>query len=100
MAIFNTNKPKALNDLLKDFLADMPHKKRLQRGMALSIWEETVGKKIAKQTENIHFEYGKLIIHVKNSAWRHEIHMKRFNIAKKINKKVGEQIIKEIVVRS
>lgn len=100
MAFYNTNKPKPLNDLLKDFLDDVPYKKRLQRGMVLSLWEETVGKKISNQTENVHFEYGKLIVHVKNSAWRQEIHMKRFNIAQKINKKIGNQIVKEIVVRS
>lgn len=100
MAIFNTNKPKPLNDLLKDYLDDVPYKKRLKRGMVLSLWEETVGHKIADQTENVHFEHGKLIVHVKNSAWRHEIHMKRFSIAQKINDKVGDKAVKEIVVRS
>jgi hypothetical protein len=59
-----------------------------------------VGESITEQTENIHFEYGNLVLHVKNPAWRHEIHMKRFSIAKRLNDKVGEKVIKEIVVRS
>lgn len=68
--------------------------------MILSLWNQTVGKRIAEQTENVHFEHGNLIVHVKNPAWRQEIHMKRFSIAKKLNDKVDENIIKEIVVRS
>lgn len=68
--------------------------------MILSIWEQTVGERIADETENIHFEHGNLVVHVKNPAWRQEIHMKRFSIAKKLNDKVEEKIIKEIVVRS
>ncbi len=100
MSRFRSNKPKLLKEALKDFLDDYPHRKRLKRGMILSLWEQTVGEKIAEQTENIHFEHGNLVIHVKNPAWRQEIHMKRFSIAKKLNEKVEEQIIKEIVVRS
>ena len=68
--------------------------------MVLSLWEQSVGERIAEQTENVHFERGNLIVHVKNPAWRQEIHMKRYSIAKRLNEKVGEDIINEIVVRS
>jgi predicted nucleic acid-binding Zn ribbon protein len=97
---YKSNTPKSLKEALKDFLDNYPHRKRLRRGMVLSLWEQTVGERIADQTDNVHFEYGNLVVHVKNPAWRQEIHMKRFSIAKKLNDKVGEKIIKEIVVRS
>lgn len=100
MGRFRSNKPKPLKDALNDFLDGYPHRKRLKRGMILSLWNETVGERIAEQTENIHFEHGNLVVHVNNPAWRQEIHMKRFSIAKKLNDKVDEKIIKEIVVRS
>lgn len=100
MSRYRSNDPKLLRDALKDFLDDYPHRKRLKRGMVLSIWKQTVGDRIAEETENIHFEHGNLVVHVKNPAWRQEIHMKRFSIAKKLNDKVGEKIIREIVVRS
>lgn len=100
MARFRSNTPKPLKELVKDYLDDVPHRKRLKRGMILSLWDETVGESIAKQTQNLRFDKGKLIMNVKNPAWRQEIHMKRYSIAKKLNDKVGEKIIKEIVVRS
>ena len=100
MARFNSNSPKPLRDLLKKYLDNVPHRKRLKRGMILSLWPEVVGSAIARETENLHFEKGKLVLSVKNPAWRHEIHMNRFSIAKKLNDKVGEKIVREIVVRS
>lgn len=100
MSRFRSNTPKPLKEALKDFLENYPHRKRLKRGMVLSLWAQTVGERIAEQTTNIHFERGNLIVHVKNSAWRQEIHMKRFSIAKKLNDKIDDKIIKEIVVRS
>jgi len=100
MQRFRKNPPKALRELVTDFLDDIPHRKRLKRGMILSLWAETVGEKIDEQTANIYFEYGNLVVHVKNPAWRHEIHMKRYSITKKLNEEVGEDIIKEMIVRS
>ncbi|MDZ7716052.1 MAG: DUF721 domain-containing protein [Balneolaceae bacterium] len=100
MARFNTNTPKSLRELVKEYLDNVPHRKRLKRGMILSLWSETVGEKIAEQTENVRFEHGNLVVNVHDPAWRQEIHMKRFSIAKKLNEQVGEKIIKEIVVRS
>jgi predicted nucleic acid-binding Zn ribbon protein len=96
---YRTNPPKPLNEILNKYLDNIPNRKRLKRGMILSFWPEVVGKAIAKQTERIHFEHGKLVVHVKNPAWRNEIHRQRFSITKKLNKKVGDDIIKEIVVR-
>lgn len=100
MSRFRTNTPKPLKDLVKKYLDEVPYRKRLKRGMILSLWSRTVGPGIAEQTENVYFKNDKLIIKVKNPAWRHELHMKRFSIAKKLNDQVGEKIIKEIVVRS
>lgn len=100
MARFSKNPPKPLSELVNNFLDDIPYRKRLKRGMILSLWAETVGPKINEQTEKIYFEYGNLVIHVKNPAWRHEIHMKRYSISKKLNDKVGEKVIKEMIVRS
>lgn len=100
MSRFGSNKPKPLKDLLSDFIKKYPHKRELKQGMILSIWPRMVGKAIDEQTEDLQFKNGKLIVYVKNPAWRHEIHMKRFSIAKKLNEEVGDKIIDEIIVRS
>lgn len=89
-----------MDELLKEFMKRIPHRTKLQRGMVLHVWPEIVGDKIAAVTKNLHFEGNRLVLEVNNSAWRHEIHMKRFSIAKRLNEKVGTKVVQEIVVRA
>jgi len=93
-------KPQSMDKLLQEFMKRIPHRTKLQRGMVLHIWPEIVGSKIATVCKNVHFEGNRLILYVENSVWRHEIHMNRFSIAKKLNDKVGSKVVKEIVVRA
>lgn len=94
------NKPQSMDELLKEFMKRIPHRTKLQRGMVLHVWPEIVGDKIAAVTRNLHFEGNRLVLEVNNSAWRHEIHMKRFSIVKRLNEKVGSKVVQEIVVRA
>jgi predicted nucleic acid-binding Zn ribbon protein len=96
---FRSSPPQPLNEVLNKYLDNIPNRKRLKRGMILSFWPEAVGDAIAKQTKEIHFEHGNLIVHVKNPIWRNEIHRQRFSITKKLNEKVGDDIVNKIVVR-
>ncbi len=92
--------PKEIGPVLKDFLNKFPQKKKLKQGMALSVWKEIVGERIASETEDLHFEGDKLVMRVKHPSWRHEIHANRYSIAKKLNAKVGGKTVSEIIVRS
>jgi len=94
------NKPQSMDELLKEFMKRIPHRTKLQRGMVLHVWPEIVGDKIAAVSKNLHFEGNRLVLEVDNSAWRHEIHMKRFSITKKLNEKVGSKVVQEIIVRA
>lgn len=92
--------PKPIGEALQDFIDRFPQKNRLKQGMILSVWEEVVGERIAEQATDLHFEGSKLVMTVKNQIWRHEIHINRFSIAKRLNVKVNGQVISDIVVRS
>lgn len=92
--------PKSLSSVLEDFLEKFPQKRKLKQGMVLAAFEEVAGKRIAEETEDLHFEGNKLVMRVKNPSWRHEIHANRFSIAKRLNAKVKGDIVGDIVVRS
>lgn len=78
----------------------MPHQTELKRGMVLHLWPSVVGEKINEVVKDVRFEGNKLIVKVENEAWRHEIHMNRFSIAKKLNDRVDSKVVKEIIVRA
>lgn len=89
-----------MNELLKQFMKKIPHQTELKRGMILHLWPEVVGEQIQAATKNLKFEGNRLVVYVRNEAWRHELHANRFSIAKKLNDRVDSKIIKEIVVRA
>jgi predicted nucleic acid-binding Zn ribbon protein len=100
MSSYRFDRPQPISKVLKDFIDDYPHRRRLKRGMILSLWPRVVGAKIAEQTSNLYFQEDTLFVHIPNDAWRHEIHMKRYAITKRLNDKVGEKIITEIRVKA
>lgn len=99
MGYYGKKKPLSLSSLLEDFVEDLPYKKELKKGMILSLLPDYVGPTIAGQCEDVHFEGNKLVMRIKNPGWRHELHMQRYTIARQLNRKVKEEIIKEIIVR-
>ncbi|MBD3616822.1 MAG: DUF721 domain-containing protein [Gracilimonas sp.] len=92
--------PKSLSSVLEEFLEKFPQKRKLKQGMILAAFEEVVGKRMASEVEDLHFEGNKLAMKVKHPSWRAEIHASRFSIAKKLNAKVKGDIIADIIVRS
>ena len=93
-------KPKPMNELLREFMKKVPQQTELKRGMALHLYPEIVGERIATATKGLKFDGPKLIITVSSEAWRFELHANRFSITKRINEKVGSKVVKEIIVRS
>lgn len=93
-------KPKALNELLKEFMEKIPQKAEMKRGLVLHYWPEVVGDKINAVTKKVKFDGSKLIVIVENEAWRYEIHSNRYSIAKKLNDRVDSKVVKDIIVRT
>lgn len=93
-------KPKSLDKLLQEFMDKIPQKTEMKRGLVLHYWPEVVGDKINAVTENVKFDGSKLIVVVKNEAWRYEIHSNRYSIAKRLNDKVNAKVVKDIIVRT
>ncbi|MDR9419537.1 DUF721 domain-containing protein [Gracilimonas sp.] len=92
--------PKSLSSVLEEFIEKFPQKRKLKQGMVLATFEEVVGKRLASEVEDLHFEGNKLAMKVSHPSWRHEIHANRFSIAKRLNEKVKSDIISDIIVRS
>lgn len=78
----------------------IPQKTEMKKGLVLHYWPEVVGENIDAVTKTIRFEGNKLIVTVKNEAWRYEIHSNRYSIAKKLNDRVDSKVVKDIVVRT
>jgi len=63
---------------------------------ALNLWGEIVGEKVAKNTEPDRVEHGVIIVKVSSPTWRQELYFQKNEIIKKINNKIGKNVIKDI----
>ena len=85
-----------LNTSIQDFLENYGLKKGVKQNSAVLYWEVVVGKKISENTEVQGVEHGTLTVSVSNPAWRQELLFKKKEIIEQLNKKIGENTIKEV----
>ncbi|TNE73186.1 DUF721 domain-containing protein [bacterium] len=98
MSLFR-RKPEPIGKALQDYFDSVKDKTKLKRGLAMSNWNEIVGVRIAEQTREIKTDGAKLIVFMKNSLWRSEVHAQRYTILNKLNQSVGDDVFSEIVVK-
>jgi hypothetical protein len=96
---YYSKKPRAIGDLLKDFVETYPARKKLKRGMVLSVLPSVFGERIMEQISGYSLEGGRLIINVRNQAWKQELHFQRSRLRDRLNREVKEEIVEEILVR-
>jgi len=88
--------PEKIGDFLESALRSMGIWDEVQDAKILIDWEEIVGEKLAKVAKPVRFEDSELWIAVEDPSWRSEIFNIRDAIIKKINDKLGKELIKKL----
>jgi predicted nucleic acid-binding Zn ribbon protein len=70
--------------------------KAISQNNALSVWQEVVGEAVAKNTVADRVEHGILIVKVSSPTWRQELFFQKDVIVKKLNNKIGKNVIRDI----
>ena len=88
-----------IGDALKQFI----DKSRLKNGIRAvqieSIWEEVMGKTIAKYTDKIEIINQTLFINTAVGPLKNELFYQKDKIIERINEAMGENYIKHVVIR-
>lgn len=92
-------KTQKLGEVIKEYLQEVNIEKKLKEVELINSWEEIVGKPVANRTEKISIKEGKLIVYLKSSVVRNELFMMREKLLEELNKRAGEELIKEIVLK-
>ena len=82
----------AIDSMLKKFGIDSA----VSQNKALNIWDEIVGKNVAKNTQPDRVEHGVIIVKVSSPTWRQELYFQKNEIIQKINNTIGKNVIKDI----
>jgi len=89
----------SLQDAIKQFLDKSRLKSGIQSLRIEDIWEEMMGKTIAKYTDKIQIINHTLYITSTVAPLKNELLYQKEKIIERINEALGEKLVKEVVIK-
>lgn len=89
----------SIEKAIDKMLSKMRITKPVRQWEAVFLWETIVGETIANHTRADKVQYGKLYISVDSPGWRNELMFHKKELLEKLNRKLKDAKIKEIVLR-
>ena len=89
----------SLGDALKQFLNKSRFKGSIQALQIEEVWEQIMGKTIAKYTEKIQIHGNTLYITTTVAPLRQELLYQKEKIIQRVNEALGERTVKEVVIK-
>jgi predicted nucleic acid-binding Zn ribbon protein len=89
----------SMQEALQDFLRKSKLKGGIQALQIGDVWEQLMGKTIAKYTDKIEIIQGTLFISTQVAPLKNELLYQKDQIKQRVNEALGDQVIKEVVIR-
>lgn len=89
----------SLQQALKEFLKGSRLKGGIQALRLEDVWEEIMGKTIARYTDKLQIIGDKLIIHTTVAPLKQELLYQKEKIMQRVNEALGEKVVKEVMVK-
>jgi len=94
----HTNEEK-LSDTIGSFINNNRMKPRLHEISINKVWKELMGEMVDRYTSSIKVSNNKLILVITSGPLKHELAYGKDKLIEKINQKMGDDFIKEILIR-
>lgn len=89
----------SLQDAIQQFLSKSRLKTGIQALRIEEIWEEVMGKTIARYTDKIQVINHTLFVYTNVAPLKNELLFQKEKIIERVNEALGEKLIKEVVVK-
>lgn len=89
----------SLQDAMRQFLKNSRLKTGIQAAQITEVWEEIMGKTVSRYTESIKIIGQTLYITTTVAPLKNELLYQRETIIKRVNEALGENAIKEVVIK-
>ncbi len=88
----------SLGEAIKEFLSKSRLKTYVQAMQIEEVWEQIMGKTIAKYTDKIVIQGDKLFITTFVAPLKQELLYQKETIITRVNEALGEKVVKEVVI--
>lgn len=89
----------SMGDALKDFLNKSRLKGDIQALQIDDVWEQIMGKTVARYTDKLQIIGDKLIINTQVAPLKNELIYQKEKIKQRVNETLGSKIIKEVIIK-
>ncbi|MBC7946374.1 MAG: DUF721 domain-containing protein [Chitinophagaceae bacterium] len=89
----------SLSDAIKEFLNKSRIKGGIQALQIENVWEEVMGKTVARYTDKLQIIGDKLIITTHVAPLKHELMYQREKIKQRVNEALGQRVVNEVVIQ-
>ena len=89
-----------ISDILRRVLKRMRIEDRMEEAGLFQVWDDVVGSRIARHTKPDRIIKGRLAVIAENSSYIQEYSFLRNEIKKKLNARLGKEVVREIVFRT
>ncbi len=88
-----------LQDAMQDMLHEFRLKPQFDEARIKMLWEKLMGKTIATYTSNISVRKNILYLTILSGPLKHELSYAKDKIKNLLNEEMGEEFVKEVVIR-
>lgn len=92
-----SKEPQQIHNLIEELCHRFGIHKKIMEHTAISKWSQIVGERISKETQPLGVRGGKLFLWVENSSWRNELTFMKKEIINRLNRSLGEKVIRDII---
>ncbi len=89
----------SIGEALQQFLNKSRLKSGVQAVQIEEVWENIMGKTVAKYTDKLQITGSTLFVTTTVAPLKNELLYQKENIIKRVNEALGENVIKEVVVK-
>ena len=88
-----------VGDIIRKLMKNPKLSEKLDKLEAIDAWNEIIGKQLSKYITDQKINKGILYVKLKSAVVRNELSYKKSEFINQINKKVGKQLLADIVLR-
>jgi hypothetical protein len=89
----------SISEAMKKFLEGSRIKGGIQALQIEDVWEEIMGKTIAKYTDKLQIIGDKLIVTTNVAALKHELSYQKEKIKQRVNEALKQKIVNEVIIQ-
>jgi hypothetical protein len=97
--VIRRTQSRPLKEIIEEVFRASGIDRKLKERELVRDWDEVVGITIARSTESVYISERKLFVKIRSSVIRNELIMIREGLRLELNRRCGENLIDEVVIR-